>query len=565
MATKNLGQVSGVYIGSTPPDNTILIWYDNTPSQMVHKVYDINLSQWVVLDKNTISTTTYSELANIATSVGLSVGAWFKISDKANAFALAITSTKVQYTDSLGNLLIDDLGSNIQYHVTSSNLLIDDVSGVFDAVNKKLVFQFNEQSPDYTADDYILGKVKRNNIWSLVKYKLSSFLSKVTGNSITWNGGFFFNFSDAIKNVLDKSGGVVAKDTYDKDQKALSTSINNVGKENQTIISNANTAISDATTPTTIYNKILPNDLVTGGATVDTSKGDSLFTIISKIQRWINQFKWATGINISSNFSTSATKTPVNNNDTVESAISKLKKYADLHENSDNIAVSSETFPPSMTEYPVVTSTDSVKTALAKLVYWVNNISGEQLNDGIINFSKIDKKGVLPTDLFRIDLTTSFDFTGGGLGGVIVQGDDVEYFTNDDAYPYSPYRIRLFYNSDFPKILSFIPVVPVISNDTNLYSNAGGLVHYTEGAATLQMIFSIPKATYTSLYNAGNRYFKCVITVDIYNYKTQESTIYISLKYMNYISVNMLQSVLTAGTQQHIIFQVSVTPVTTQS
>ena len=211
MSTKNIGQVSGVHIGSTPPVNIIMIWYDNTPSQMVHKVYDVNLSQWVVLDKNTISTITYSELVNLATSVGLSVGAWFKISDRSNALALAVTTTKVQYSDSLGNVLIDDLGTNIQYHVTSSNLSIDDVAGVFDDVNKKLVFQFNEQVPDYTADDFILGKVKRNNIWSLAKYKLSSFLSKVTGNSISWNGGFFFNFNNAVSNILDKTGGVVQR------------------------------------------------------------------------------------------------------------------------------------------------------------------------------------------------------------------------------------------------------------------------------------------------------------------------------------------------------------------
>jgi len=192
MATKNLGQVAGVFIGTTPPENVTLIWYDNTPNQMLHKVYDVNLAQWVVLDKNTISSITYSELVNLATTVGLSIGAWFKITDRGNSLALAITSTKVQYDDVLGNILIDDLGTNVQYHVTSSNLSIDDVIGVFDVVNKKLVFQFNEQTPDYTADDYILGKVKRNNVWSLAKYKLSSFLSKVTGNSITWNGGFFF-------------------------------------------------------------------------------------------------------------------------------------------------------------------------------------------------------------------------------------------------------------------------------------------------------------------------------------------------------------------------------------
>lgn len=40
MSTKNLGQVAGVAIQNTPPTNIALIWYDNTPSQMCHKVYD---------------------------------------------------------------------------------------------------------------------------------------------------------------------------------------------------------------------------------------------------------------------------------------------------------------------------------------------------------------------------------------------------------------------------------------------------------------------------------------------------------------------------------------------
>ena len=564
MSTKNLGQVSGVFIGTTPPDNKVLIWFDNTPNQMVHKIYNPGLTQWVVLDQNVISSITYSELVNIAKNVGLTIGQWFKITDKANALALAITSVKVQYNDSIGNILIDDLGTNIQYHVTSSNLCIDDISGVFDDANKKLIFTFSEDTPDFVEDDYILAKAKRNNVWKLVKFKISSFLSKATGNSITWNGGFFFNFSNSISAILDKEGGIVSKDTFDNTMGTVSSNINNVGKANQEIIDNANTAITDATKDVVIYNKKTPA-LETSGEPIDVATGDILLTIVSKFQRWINSFKYATGIKLSNNFSTYATKTPVNNNDTVENAVSKLKKYADLHENSDNIAVSSEAFPPSMTDYPAIVSTDSVKTALAKLVHLVNNISGEQLNNGIIDFLKIDKAGVLPTDLFRIDLTTSFDLVGGGLGGVIIQGKNENYFTNDEAFPYSPYRIRIYYNSEFSKILSFIPVIPVIPNDTNFYSNAGSLVHYTEGDATLQMIFQIPKTTYTSLYNVGNRYFKCVISVDVYDHSTTEVTTYIPLQYMNYINVNLLQAVLNAGTEQHIVFKISVTPVVTNS
>ena len=392
MSTKNIGQVSGVHIGSTPPVNIAMIWYDNTPSQMVHKVYDVNLSQWVVLDKNTISTITYSELVNLATSVGLSVGAWFKISDRSNALALAVTTTKVQYSDSLGNILIDDLGTNIQYHVTSSNLSIDDVVGVFDNVNKKLVFQFNEQVPDYTADDFILGKVKRNNIWSLAKYKLSSFLSKVTGNSISWNGGFFFNFNNAVSNILDKTGGVVSKDTYDEDMENVSTAINNVGQENQTIIQNANQAIANATLPTAIYEKALPSDLEVGGAATNISRGDTLYTLISKIQRWINQFKLATGVRISPSFTQATSEQFINSNDSVESALGKVQYWF------KNISLKlSDAFEPynHTGTIPDLAPEDSLEESFRKVQGKLNQIGN--LSDGKIESKYLVTDSSVPT------------------------------------------------------------------------------------------------------------------------------------------------------------------------
>lgn len=323
--TKNLGQVAGVHIGTTPPENTVLIWYDSTPSQKCHKVYDAAKRTWIILDQKIISYITYSELVNIAKNVGLSIGKYYQITDKANALAIAITTTKVQYNDAIGNILIDDLGTNIQYHVTSSNLSVDDVTGVFDETNKKLVFRFNETVPDFTADDYILGKVQRNNVWSLAKYRLSSFLSKVTGNSITWNGGFYFNFGTTLRNYLDKKGGVVSKDTYDADIEVLATSIQNVGKANQEIIQNAKMNTENATTPTAIYDKKLPDVLETGGEAIDVAKGDKLVTIISKFQRYINRFKYATGILLSDKFTSLDKAGKVSNNDTVETAIAKLQ------------------------------------------------------------------------------------------------------------------------------------------------------------------------------------------------------------------------------------------------
>lgn len=558
--TKNLGQVTGVYIGNTPPENIILIWYDNTPSQMRHKIYDPGLSQWVVLDQNVISLITYSELINIAKNVGLSIGQYFQIKDKGNALALAITTTKVQYDDELGNILIDDLGTNIQYHVTSSNLLVDDIAGVFDVVNKKLVFQFKEMVPDFTADDYIMGKVQRNNVWSLAKYRLSSFLSKVSGNSISWNGGFFFNFGDSLKGQLDKKGGVVAKDTYDTDMQKVNQDIANVGKVNQQIIDNANKAITDATSDTAIYDKKSPA-IETGGAATDVATGDKLLTIIGKFQRYINSFKFATGIKLSKNFAAATEKTNVNNNDTVESAISKIKKWLDLLDYSKNIKVSDTDFPIVLQKPTIIDKAESVLTALSKLWYLVNNIDGLQLKNNIIDFSKIAKTGVLPTDIFRLELTTSFDFSGGAFGGVMVQGSLIPYFSQDDLHPYNPYRLNNYYNTTFPKILSFVPLIPVIPNVQNSYANASSLVHYSDGDARLQFIFQIPKSTFDTLSNASNTHFKCTYQANIYNNNTDQKIAYVAMKYVNIVNIILPKEALNTSYQQHIIFKLSIEPV----
>jgi len=326
MGSKNLGQVAGVHIGSVPPDNTLMIWYDSTPSQMCHKIYDTAAAQWVILDQKVVSVITYSELVGIAQSVGLSLGKFYKITDRSNALAVAITTTKVQYTDTVGNILIDDLGTNIQYHVTSSNLQIDDLPGTFDPVDKKLVFKFDEYVPVFT-DDFLLAKVRRNDIWRLAKFKISSFLSTVTGNSITWNGGFFFNFAKSISDIKDKQGGVVSYDNYVNDKSTMQQSINNVSTQNQQIIQNAVNAINEATTAEQIYSKKDPYDITSEGSAIDLAKGDTIHTMFVKIQRWINQFKIATGIKIAQNFSLPTTYTPVNNNDTVNSAIAKIAKW----------------------------------------------------------------------------------------------------------------------------------------------------------------------------------------------------------------------------------------------
>lgn len=485
MTTKNLGQVAGVFIGTTPPENITLIWYDSTPNQMLHKVYDVNLAQWVVLDKNTISSITYSELVNLATTVGLSIGAWFKITDRGNSLALAITSTKVQYDDVLGNILIDDLGTNVQYHVTSSNLSIDDVIGVFDVVNKKLVFQFNEQTPDYTADDYILGKVKRNNIWSLAKYKLSSFLSKDTGNSITWNGGFFFNFNNAIRNILDRSGGVVAKDTYDVDLQNLNAAINNVGEENQAIIENAQTALTQATTDTAIYNKKVPTDLITGGEPLDVVKNDTLHTAISKIQRWINRFKYATGIRISADYIDATSEQSVNNNDNVQTAIGKLQYRAKNVGKTGRL--SSDWQPQDYTgSVSDIAAGDTLDTAFAKAQAKLNQIG--DISNGRIQSKAIASGSTRKTifDLASGQLTFNRGDSGNNVNlssnsglsikngnnyGIDVNGDGAKYLSETNTV----FDIPVYEKGMFPE--TAYGGAAAVANGKAVFTGAGYVSH----------------------------------------------------------------------------------------
>lgn len=323
--TKNLGQVSGVFIGKSAPKNTSIIWYDDTPSQMCHKVYDPLTNSWKVLSPDIVSNTTYSELVFNAKKNGLGVGKHYIITDKSNVLAVAVTVTKVQYPDSLGNIIIDDLGSNIQYHVSSGNLLIDDLSGVFNVETNKLVFQFQEQTNVNIETDYLFGKVRTGTKWILSKIRLSTLISKDVNNSISWSNGVFFSFKNAINKILNKSNGVVGYDNYVNKINQIDKNIENISKNNQEIISNTNKSIIEKTKDSEIFNKRIHESINIIDAPGDVLLGDTLFMIITKFQRWVNKFKYANGINLSKNFSDANSKQYINNNDTVESAFAKIQ------------------------------------------------------------------------------------------------------------------------------------------------------------------------------------------------------------------------------------------------
>lgn len=323
--SKNIGQVSGLYISTTAPENTALIWYDSTPNQACHKVYDTTTNNWVALNPQIVSNTTYSELVNNASRNGLVIGKFYCITDRNNTLAIAITMTKVQYTDALGTLIVDDLGSNKIYTITSGNLLIDDILGVYDTVTNKIVYSFTEAS-SLTSDDFVLGKRRINSRWELFKFKLSKLISSNANNSITWANGLYFSFSTALRNIVDRNDGVVSYNTYQSDKAIIEHNIDIISQQNQDILQRTLDDVTDKTTSVAVYDKQLPIT-PTDGTPTDIVFGDKLKTIVEKIQRWIKKLRFANGISISNDFTDATTKQYINTNDTVESAFGKIQYF----------------------------------------------------------------------------------------------------------------------------------------------------------------------------------------------------------------------------------------------
>lgn len=423
--SKNLGQVAGIYVGTTPPENVKMIWWDSTSSQQCHKIYDYTLKQWVILNQGILSTITYNELKNIALSVGLSVGKFYVITDKGNVLALSITRTKVQYVDLSGNLLVDDLGSNITYYVSSNNLTIDGEVGVFNQESTKLNFNFVEATPNLDTA-YIYGKDRTSSsssVMRLIKFKLSSLISSVNGNALTWNSGLYFNFNQTLIDLGDKKGGVVLFDTYTKEQEIQDQSIENIANNYNALVSQVNALIATATSDSSIMGKKI-TALQTGGEPIDAAAGDTLYTVLSKFQRYINKFKYATGISISKNFKENDKPEYINNNDTVESAFSKVQYW--LKNIYGTLSLSANfkpaTDPSYGTPIPECAPNDPIETAISKLQGVLNDIG--TITDGnikskqkAVNSSGQERGNRMEISLNSGSIAIKADQYGGGSSG----------------------------------------------------------------------------------------------------------------------------------------------------
>lgn len=518
MASKNLGQVEGLYIGSSAPTNRALIWYDT--GTHVHKTYDTSLGAWTVLEQQAITSITYSALVSRAGGVGLTQGQWFKITDRSNALALAITGTKIQYVNNNGVPVVDDLGTHVMYNITSENLIIDEVTGAYDAATNKLVFAFSETTPTMntgnTNVDYLYGVQKRGNAKTQRKFRLSSFLSSITGNDISWDGGFFFNFYNKLRTYLNVSGGVVSHDVFEQYKSSNNSAIQSINTNTQQAIQQVQQSIEDATSDEAIYSKELPT-APTEGNPVDIAQGDTLSGLINKIQRFINRFKHADGIEMPINYVPAQTASPVNNNDTVSSAIGKLSKYATKHETGDGIAVSNSTFVPLDSDTGSITNIDTITTAIKKLLYNLTHIQTGFLLDGAVTGDKIAYRtvaedkiayyGIFPSDICKVNVqftgaNAPTDVSGISIGLNLVAGSAGLFKNNINRDPYEK-------NRSANQIIAFSPVVPnFLGNDPDkCLISCASMPHYQgyklEGGeysgAVLQIMIAFDAASYASL------------------------------------------------------------------
>lgn len=350
--TKNIGQVAAIWIAATSPSNTKLVWYDTSSS--VHRVYDTALGQWVALNPQVITSASIASLRSIATGSGLPIGKYYILTDT-GTIAIAITSTKIWYVDTHNNYVVNDLAAASQYYINSTNLMIDGSTGVWDATNGQLKFEFSEitASADMNAsNDYFVMRRKSGNVWSWAKSKLSNFVSLVTGNSLTWNNGLYFNFNSAINNIKDRQGGVCSTQRHNEDMENLRQQVNNTSLENQQYLLQAKEYTDQQISPENIYAKQLPSLLnIPTNPSSAPSVGWQLKTILQQIYGWINKLKLGNNINIGSNFNVAGRGGDLNANDSVMSALEKLV-FKIKNAYGSNILLHSGTSATEVTEYP---------------------------------------------------------------------------------------------------------------------------------------------------------------------------------------------------------------------
>ena len=323
--TENLGQIAVLWISAYQPENNKLIWYDTI--SRIHKVYETSTGNWVPLNPQIVTNATLDDVRTQAQHYGLSIGKFYYLTD-VGSLAVAVSVTKIWYVDSNGNYIVNDLISTVQAYVNSDNLLIDGTKGVYDLVTGKLVFAFTTIENGELADennDYIAMRRKNGSVWSWIKLRLKNLISGENGNNITWNKGLYFSLLNSLREIVNHQGGVVGYDSYQSDKQQMTNSINQIAESNRTVLNAAKQYTDQETAAAKIYGKkhsgawnVVNNPPNTPNAAA------TLDEILQILVSWANVLQKAGKIGLDNDFAAAGKTGDISSADSVRSAIEKL-------------------------------------------------------------------------------------------------------------------------------------------------------------------------------------------------------------------------------------------------
>lgn len=390
MATIDVGTVAGISIGTTPPSNPAIIWYDTTDK--LHKNYDASLGQWIPMSQAIVSEIgDFNDLINKANLPGgLPIAAFYNVLKRDadaqwNTMVWVVGQTRIQYVDKLNNIIVEDLagqGTTTQY-VASTNYFFDNIVATFDQKTSKLNYTFQQLTDNPALEDVLYGMRVINNIPTLVKRTVKSLLSNSSKNSLGFVNGLYFDFSAAMNGVIvsEQTGDtqVPGYKQYKADYVAIEKAFADVGKIINDWHNGSSAMIFGA--------KLIEVNPVTAtvAAPQDLTTQDDLKTALNKIQGWYNRLKLSTGMSLSPAYAPAANKARYPQaGDTVEQAIGILQKFLqDFNGQATAVTVGGNAgdFPASPNPSYQIKPTDNLYQAVAKIVNNLASLFGGGVDD----------------------------------------------------------------------------------------------------------------------------------------------------------------------------------------
>lgn len=305
MATIDVGTVAGISIGTTPPSNPAIIWYDTTDK--LHKSYDASLGQWVPMSQAIVTQINdFNDLINKANLPGgLPIAAFYNVLKRDSdpfwsTMVWVVGQTRIQYVDKQNNIIVEDLagqGTTTQY-VASTNYFFDNIVATFDQKTSQLNFDFQQLADNPALADVLYGMRVVNDNPTLVKRTVKSLLSTSPKNSLGFVNGLFFDFGAAMSGIIVSEQAndtqVVGYKQYTADYAAMDKTFQEVQRIINDWQNGSRQMIFSA--------RLIEVNPVTAtiAAPQDLTTTDDLKMALNKIQGWYNRLKLATGMSLSS-------------------------------------------------------------------------------------------------------------------------------------------------------------------------------------------------------------------------------------------------------------------------